>query len=182
MHYSRWTILKVFLQRIGRCRGFGIQSPTDFSFVNDVVYERAPYYAYKTLLLQHPQVNGFDLKLARTLFRICNYAHPSAIIIPQQLPPHLRDYLSAACPNSSLLQTSNPDTASIQLRRNTDVEGVTKLDCIFLLDIHAGNSDEWEQLMQLRQDMHLIMYDFYYFGIAFVRERRYSEVHIVNFY
>ena len=34
------------MRRIGHCRGFGIQSPTDFMFVREVVNEHWPYYAY----------------------------------------------------------------------------------------------------------------------------------------
>ena len=39
----------VWLGRIHRCGGFGIQSPTDYSFVRYVINEHWPYYAYDSL-------------------------------------------------------------------------------------------------------------------------------------
>ena len=43
---NRWL---VWLSRIHHCRGFGIQSPTDYAFVRYVVNEHWPYYAYDQL-------------------------------------------------------------------------------------------------------------------------------------
>ena len=42
----RWL---VWLSRIHRVWGFGIQSPTDYAFVRYVVNEHWPYYAYEEL-------------------------------------------------------------------------------------------------------------------------------------
>lgn len=37
------------IRRTGSSRGFGIQSPSDYSFVCDIVNCRYPYYAYSDL-------------------------------------------------------------------------------------------------------------------------------------
>lgn len=38
--------LSDYLSRIGKSRGFGIQSPWAYSFVREVIMEKWPYYAY----------------------------------------------------------------------------------------------------------------------------------------
>ena len=39
----------VWLKRIGHCRGFGVQSPTDYWLVRYVINEHWPYYQYASL-------------------------------------------------------------------------------------------------------------------------------------
>ena len=66
----------VWLSRIHRCRGFGIQSPTDYAFVRYVVNEHWPYYAYEELT----DKDWLKQKLGRLYFRIANWRQPQAIL------------------------------------------------------------------------------------------------------
>ena len=45
--------LSEYLSRIGKSRGFGIQSPWAYSFVKDVISEKLPYYAYSDIENQY---------------------------------------------------------------------------------------------------------------------------------
>lgn len=56
-------------------RGYGIQSPSSFFFITQVLKERLPYYAYPTL---DKAVGGSRLnkKHFRELFRIANHLQP----------------------------------------------------------------------------------------------------------
>ena len=60
-------------------RGFGIQSPSSFFFITQVLRERLPYYAYPTL---DKAVGGNTSKQRhfRELFRITNYLKPHCCI------------------------------------------------------------------------------------------------------
>jgi hypothetical protein len=61
-------------------RGFGIQSPSAFFFITEVLNERLPYYAYKKLDHAIEECGGMSKRHARELFRITNYAHPTNCI------------------------------------------------------------------------------------------------------
>lgn len=61
-------------------RGFGIQSPSAFFFITEVLNERLPYYAYRTLDYAIEKCGGMSRKHARELFRITNYMHPANCI------------------------------------------------------------------------------------------------------
>ena len=57
---KRRLCLWVFLKRLRHCAGFGVQSPTDYAFVREVIYERWPYALYAELeanLLLHDLVS-----------------------------------------------------------------------------------------------------------------------------
>ena len=65
----RWL---VWLSRIHRVWGFGIQSPTDYAFVRYVVNEHWPYYAYEELT----DKDWLTEKLGRLYFRLANWRQP----------------------------------------------------------------------------------------------------------
>lgn len=61
-------------------RGFGIQSPSAFFFITQVLRERLPYYHYPLLDAIANEENGISRKHARELFRITNDYNPERII------------------------------------------------------------------------------------------------------
>ena len=61
--------LLVYLKRITHCRGFGIQSPTDYWLVRYVINEHWPYYQYLSL---GEGDDWLTRKLGRLYFRILN--------------------------------------------------------------------------------------------------------------
>lgn len=73
-----------WIRRKRNSHGFGIQSPNDFFFVQHVLREKSPYYAYKGL---HEIANMFQAyqpclpdNINRLLFRLVNHTHPNTII------------------------------------------------------------------------------------------------------
>ena len=60
-----WKIkrMMVWLGRIHRCRGFGVQSPWAYRLVRNVINERYPYYAYAPLAVAHPHADAVTRKL-----------------------------------------------------------------------------------------------------------------------
>ena len=66
----------VWFSRIGHCRGFGIQSPSDYWLVRYVINEHWPYYQYE--FLGHDD-DWLTRKLGRLCFRIANWRQPAVI-------------------------------------------------------------------------------------------------------
>ena len=79
----------VWLKRIGHCRGFGIQSPTDYWMVRYVINEHWPYYQYESLGRDD---DWLTRKIGRLCFRLANWLQPS--VVESDL---YRDYIQAGC-------------------------------------------------------------------------------------
>lgn len=62
--------IKEYLCRIGKSKGFGIQSPWAYGFVKDVITEQLPYYAYEEM---EQQFSGGELKRKKLYFRVMNF-------------------------------------------------------------------------------------------------------------
>lgn len=69
-----------WINRMRHNRGFGVQSPTAFFFVTQVLKEKLPYYAYKDIDAIARESGTHSKKMCRRLFRIANYLRPKSII------------------------------------------------------------------------------------------------------
>ena len=76
------------LRRLGHHHGYGVHSPWAFEYINRVILERAPYYAYAELhrqLADNPDLSAIcpvhePAKVCRLLLRIVNRAQPVSIV------------------------------------------------------------------------------------------------------
>lgn len=150
-----------FLRRIRHCAGFGVQSPTDYAFVREVIYERWPYASYAELEADFADEDRFQIKLAQLLLRVSNYAQASRIGIIGQLPPVMEAHLKAGCRRSEIFRITPESTAPLPLVITTELDS------------------QWHDYISQE---HIIHYDLHYLGIAFHDEKRYSEGHLINFY
>jgi len=69
----RWL---VWMSRIAHCRGFGIQSPSDYRFVCNVVNDHREYEEYARLQQETPIRDAEKLKLCRLYFRVAKHLSP----------------------------------------------------------------------------------------------------------
>ena len=74
----------VWLSRIHKCQGFGIQSPTDFDFVRSVVNEHDAYYAYDELKAD----NWMQRKMGELYLRVANWRQPATILTDDYQQTH----------------------------------------------------------------------------------------------
>ena len=162
--------LFVFLKRIRHCAGFGVQSPTDYAFVREVIYERWPYALYAELEAHYSGTDKFLLKLSQLLLRVSNYAQASRIGIIGPLPPVMEAHLKAGCKKSEIISTVNCPLPTFNFQFST-----FKFPLVIATDLN----DQWREYISQE---HIISYDLYYLGIAFYDEKRYREEHIINFY
>lgn len=78
---NRW------LRRKCNSHGYGVQSPNDFFFVQHVLREPSPYYAYaelhelyQTFKASHPHAQLCSEEVCRLLFRLADYARPEVLM------------------------------------------------------------------------------------------------------
>lgn len=73
-----WIWCKRFRHRCG----YGVHSPSDFFLITSIIYERYPYYAYRTLKKRgfSNYLPHYRCKVNRLLFRLVNYFRPKSLI------------------------------------------------------------------------------------------------------
>lgn len=177
-NYGVWYRLFVFLKRIRHCAGFGVQSPTDYAFVREVIYERWPYAQYAELEAHYGDTGSFMLKLSQLLLRVSNYAQASRIGVIGNLPPVMEAHLKAGCRKSEIMTVKGQKSKDKGRGEGTLDFSPSSLD-IFPLLIATDLNEQWQEYISQE---HIISYDLYYLGIAFYDEKRYTEGHVVNFY
>lgn len=84
------------IRRMGSSRGFGIQSPSDYSFVCDIVNCRHTYYAYSDLKNTITGISGKERRKAELLFRITNFLQPD-VTVNLGMEQWYETYISSAC-------------------------------------------------------------------------------------
>ena len=172
---NRVTQAFVWLSRIHRCRGFGIQSPTDFSFVRDVVNEQGPYYAYGEVGLADDWLRR---KLGRLYLRLANYVQPDVIT---DLVGYA-DYLSAGCRKASIDSHLTSHTSLI-IAHSDDVTPILLSQCgektMLVVEDIGHHKELWHEVAQWPTVT--VAFDLYYCGIATFNPQRAKQHYIVNF-
>ena len=175
---TRWL---VWLSRIHCCRGFGIQSPTDYAFVRYVVNEHWPYYAYDELSAD----SWLQEKLGRLYLRLANWRQPTVI-----LSDDYQQWFHAGCHQSNLShQTSDirHQTSDIELARITIDHWDDFLPLLPLCDQQSvvvveniwQNPQRWKDIA--RDPRTGTTFDLYYCGIVFFDTKRYKHNYKINF-
>ncbi len=92
-----------FIKRWLNTRGYGVQSPLAYAFLQDVIRQKHPYYAYERLLKEREKglFATNSIHEDQLLFRIANFAQPQSIIVPQKWATSIK-YLSAGCSKAQI--------------------------------------------------------------------------------
>lgn len=168
----------VWLSRVMYCRGFGIQSPTDYAFVRYVVNEHYPYYAYE--LFDRLPISSLEKKLGRLYFRLANWYQPSFME---------RDEYETFWMAGSRKIKMRSSVDHLELGRvsmSGDVKTLlghiyNKVDRHSVLVIEGiyHNRTLWNEV---KNDPRTgITFDLYYCGIVFFDTSRHKRNYIVNF-
>ena len=67
-----------YLRRIGKARGFGIQSPWAFRFVTEVIGEKWPYYAYEDI--DRMYTTRRERRYRKLMLRVRNDIYPNKLV------------------------------------------------------------------------------------------------------
>jgi len=166
----------VWLSRIHKCQGFGIQSPTDFDFVRTVVNEHDTYYTYNELQAK----NWMQRKLGELYFRITNWRQPATILTNNYLP-----WFQAGCRSARIV--SDLDDEPLQLAR-IEIEQHQQLEQLYTrcnqlsVIIVEGIWRDWQTWHAIEHDTRTgTTFDLYYCGIVFCDTQRYKHNYRINF-
>lgn len=170
------------MRRIGHCRGFGIQSPTDFMFVREVVNEHWPYYAYTET---GKDDNWLRKKMGQLYMRLANYMQPAAIADMLGY----EEYLHAGCRKANI-STLHPSPSTLHPAPSTMLlvpadENITQMmaccntSSMMVIEDIGHHTKVWQRVIE--DNRATVTFDLYYCGIAFFNDKRHKQNYIVNF-
>lgn len=165
----------IWLSRLTHCRGFGIQSPTDYAFVRYVINEHWPYYAYAQL--DGPDVDWLRRKLGHLYFRLANMRQPQTIVDWIGF----RAYLQAGCQKAQFMEEAkNVDLALVSIKTdyNRLFEECNDQSVVVFQDVYQY-PEYWHCI---EHDPRVtVTFDLYYCGIVFFDSKREKQSYIINF-
>ena len=169
--------IPVWLRRFRHRRGYGVHSPFAFHFLQDVVYEKTPYYAYRELdshLVWSQRLR--QRRGLRLLFRLSNYAQPHRLLLSQGSTLE-NLYLQAGCQSARLCQQATDIDRTLCYLKHPDENVLNVLDkdsVLILDDLHHHR--QW-----FRDLKAVVKFDLYDLGIAFFNPNYNEQYYIVNF-
>ena len=161
--------LWIWLIRICHCRGFGIQSPTDYWFVRYVVNEHWPYYQYSEI------GNGDDWltrKLGLLYFRLANWLQPDIIT-----SSHYHEYLLAGCHSARIGQEGQ--LTIIHANEVTLSDALFREQSVVVIENIQSDKTLWQHIKT--DPRATITFDLYYCGIIICDSKRTKKNSIINF-
>lgn len=190
--YTAIVRMLVWLRRIRHCRGFGVQSPSDYRFVRYVVNERYPYYAYADLAAEMPGIGRRTRKLCELYFRLANFRKPAVVIDLLPTMPAYTRYIQAGCRRSTVRQQLPRDGSAAEMVRLP-----LTAECRLLFEQVVSVADENTLLIlegiycdkqakafwrSVQQDERVgLTFDLYDAGIVFFDKKRYKHNYLINF-
>lgn len=163
----------VWLRRIRHSRGFGVQSPTDYWFVYNVINETWPYYCYDSLG-EHD--DWLTRKLGLLYFRLVNWRQPRVVCTVGYY-----DYIRSAC-QRVIFGNSN------ELVILSSDQTISNLECFYsglddqsvlVIDRIDKNPLLWQNVVNDSRSR--VTFDLYYCGIVFFDKKRFKHNYIINF-
>lgn len=164
----------VWLRRIGHCRGFGIQSPSDYWLVRYVINEHWPYYQYEAL---GQDDDWLTRKLGRLCFRIANWRQPAVIESSAY-----REYLQAGCRKAVWGESSELMVLSLEgdwRSRLSYIYNKVSADSVLVVTGLSKARDVWREIVN--DERAVLTFDLYYCGIVLFDKKRNKQNYIVNF-
>ena len=164
----------VWLRRIGHCRGFGIQSPSDYWLVRYVINEHWPYYQYEALGRND---DWLTRKLGRLCFRIANWRQPAVIESSA-----FRDYLQAGCRKAVWGESSELMVLSLEgdwRSRLSYIYNKVSADSVLVITGLSKARDVWREIVN--DERAVLTFDLYYCGIVLFDKKRDKKNYIINF-
>jgi hypothetical protein len=172
---NRFRQALVWLSRLTHCRGFGIQSPTDYRFVRYVINEHWPYYAYEQL--DKPVDNWLQRKLGHLYFRLANERQPHTIVDWVGC----QRYLQAGCLKARIVDEAKDvelAVVSVQTDYHRLFQECNDQSVVVFQDIYRY-PEYWHCI---EHDPRVtVTFDLYYCGIVMFDPKRPKQNYIINF-
>jgi hypothetical protein len=164
----------VWLMRIGHCRGFGIQSPTDYWLVRYVINEHWPYYQYASL---GEEDEWLTKKLGLLYFRIANWLQPRVIE-----SDGFRQYLQAGCQKAEFGDSKELIRLTLEgdyRSRLTTIYNKVESHSVLIVEAIRKNRAFWREIVA--DERTGVTFDLYYCGIVMFDKKRHKQNYIINF-
>ena len=198
MHYYLSTWWRWF-RRCGYSRGFGVQSPSAYSFIRYVINEHYPYYAYDALKERMNKLSKHEQKLGRLFFRLANFWQPVCCYCDDS---SLMEYAQAGARNMKQFSVSDfmsqylrcsdasciPDDSRLLVWIDSDVYGNEMEEILknchsqtllVVNNIRRKNHRLWKEIQE--NELVGITFHLYYCGIVFFDKSVYKQHYEVNF-
>mgnify|MGYP003493926518 FL=1 len=187
MIYSlqRWII---WIYRWRHCRGFGVQSPSDYSFIRYVINEHYPYYAYEDLKTAMPSISPLKRKKAELLFRIANWRQASSCTLLLADDEFYPKYIHYGCNKTQIISKYESNDSFVVIsalsadeRQLLSMLDTMQSDSILVIDDLDNRRSRliWDKI--IADEKATISFDLYYIGIVMKIDNRYKHNYIVNF-
>lgn len=169
-----------------RSMGFGIQSPSAYHFVRDVITEHAPCIAYDFLQSGHFTVEVERLKLLKLYLRIAKFTQAESWFVSQPLlTQSLQDYVHAGCSQAQFSLISGAcDVFLVSIMDTRLIQNVLDLispsSLLIVEGIHRSSKAlrEWNRLIADKRTG--VSFDVYSAGIVFFDLGKYKMNYKVN--
>lgn len=187
----------IWLTRFHRCRGFGVQSPSDYSFIRYVINEHYPYYAYTDLRRAMPDAGPLAHRLGSLYFRIANHLQPALIADIRPATDAYAAYMHAGC-RCAVITHDTADISRADMLRITLSDDTTpssdyaaiirnaiataRPGSIVILEGINRNRATRALWRSIRQDKRaVITFDLHYAGLILFPTNRYQQHYTVCF-
>lgn len=190
--------LVVWLRRMKYIQGFGIQSPSAFSFDREVINDHTFYPIYAELRRTDKTLTAVERKKARLLYRINRSIKADNFCFCPAMSVAYERYIKAACDKTLVEEVGETDKTSVNdtlcqrniyfltagehcqkfyetLRTTINEESIVIVDSI---KHNATAKAFWKQIVA--DERVSFSFDLYYLGIAFF-DKRPKQNYIINF-
>ena len=190
-----------------RC-GYGVHSPSDFYLITFVIYEKLPYYAFRTLRKKSFTENlpHYRRKVNELLFRLVNHLASKTLLEVGTGDSSSICYLRAARPSMNSVTIEGNDCEETLKQMESQLMEWGSVDFLHIAHtshykevfdkampymkeascIVVGNPYEtlekqewWKSVIQ--DERVRITFDLYDVGLMFFNPKRYKQNYIVNF-
>jgi len=182
-----------WIHRMGYSRGFGVQSPSAYSFIRYVLTEHYPYYAYDELKMRFKSFDHATKKKGRLYFRLANYAQASHWFDYHSAEQPYAAYVHEGC-RKTIFQAIDGKTIPnafriARLSMTEDYQAVYEALCkvatddsILILEGINDNKDTkafWKRVQESQKATRT--YDLFLCGIIVFDTSKHKHHYIVNF-
>lgn len=182
-----------WIHRMGYSRGFGVQSPSAYSFIRYVLTEHYPYYAYDELKMRFKSFDHATKKKGRLYFRLANYAQASHWFDYHSAEQPYATYVHEGC-RKTVFQAIDGKTIPhafriARLSMTEDYQAVYEALCkvatddsILILEGINDNKDTkafWKRVQESQKATRT--YDLFLCGIIVFDTSKHKHHYIVNF-
>ena len=177
------------INRYRQSRGYGVQSPSDYEFIRNVIKERMPYYAYAAMKKRFPKLKKKRRKLCELYFRLVNYCQPEMAVIKCGDDGIYAEYLKAAsrriagttadiCEAEGTRAMIIADSNELTEKAVETISTLKEKSVVVIENIGKTGSKTWNTLQQL--PCAGTSYDMKSIGIIVMQQKMYQKHYTIN--